>query len=262
MDRFLSQSYCWSRRRRACPTCKGLSPVAGRAGRAGGAGAADCLRERREPDDGASRGAGARDGAARHRSARDDGVWCNWCWWKAPCWRSSPPRSGRVVRLVVRAVCGRQDQSAGQSRAPGSTGRLAGAGFGLALTAGRDVSFRARAGVARLASVKPASALKGGDDPHSRRRLMHALIAAQVAFCFLVLFVAGLFVSTFDTYRSSPRAFRQTPSASGYGNETAAATCVWDQVAEHLRGLPGVEKCRIGRWAAARAATDGTVCCR
>ena len=55
----------------------------------------------------------------------------------------------------------------------------------------------------RASGMKPASALKGGDDPHSRRRLMHGLIAVQVAFCFLVLFVAGLFAVSFDRLSAS-----------------------------------------------------------
>lgn len=41
--------------------------------------------------------------------------------------------------------------------------------------------------------MKPVSALKGGD-PHARQRMMRLLVAAQVAFCVLVLFVAGLFM--------------------------------------------------------------------
>ena len=59
----------------------------------------------------------------------------------------------------------------------------------------------------RASSVKPASALKGGDNPQSRRRLMHALIAAQVAFCFLVHFGAGLFVSTLEKLSQQPTGF-------------------------------------------------------
>ena len=70
-------------------------------------------------------------------------------------------------------------------------------GFGLALALGVTFLFGLVPAL-RASAVKPASALKGGEDPHSRRRLMHALIAVQVAFCFLVLFVAGLFVATFD----------------------------------------------------------------
>ena len=70
-------------------------------------------------------------------------------------------------------------------------------GFGLALTLVVTFLFGLIPAL-RASAIKPASALKGGEDPHSRRRFMHALIAAQVAFCFLVLFVAGLFVATFE----------------------------------------------------------------
>jgi putative ABC transport system permease protein len=61
----------------------------------------------------------------------------------------------------------------------------------------------------RSSGVKPALALKGGEDPHSRRRVMHGLIALQVAFCFLVLFVAGLFVNSFDRLSNRLWAFRR-----------------------------------------------------
>src|SRR5262249_31106603 len=38
----------------------------------------------------------------------------------------------------------------------------------------------------RASSVKPASALRGGEDPRWRGRMMRSLIAIQVAFCFVV----------------------------------------------------------------------------
>src|SRR5439155_10750872 len=79
-------------------------------------------------------------------------------------------------------------------------------GFGLALALGVMFLF-GLAPALRASAVKPVTALKGGDDPHSRRRLMHSLIAAQVAFCFLVLFVAGLFVATFDRLSKEPTGF-------------------------------------------------------
>ena len=86
------------------------------------------------------------------------------------------------------------------------------------------------------------SALKGGEDPHSRRRLMHALIAVQVAFCFLVLFVAGLFVATFERLSDQPTGFSADRLLT---LETVArrpqSPVFWDQVAEHLRAVPGVE---------------------
>jgi len=39
------------------------------------------------------------------------------------------------------------------------------------------------------------------------RRLMHALVAAQVAFCFVVHFVSGLFVASFDRLSNQPTGF-------------------------------------------------------
>jgi hypothetical protein len=78
--------------------------------------------------------------------------------------------------------------------------------FGLLLTAAVVLLF-GLAPALRASVVKPASALKGGEDPHARRRLMHALIASQVAFCFLILFVAGLFVVTFDRLSTRPMGF-------------------------------------------------------
>jgi predicted permease len=115
-------------------------------------------------------------------------------------------------------------------------------GFGLALTLVVMFLFGLIPAL-RVSAIKPASALKGGEDPHSRRRLMHALVAAQVAFCFLVLFVAGLLVATFD---------RLAHQSTGFSAErllildTVAlhpqAPQAWDQVADQLRGVPGVER--------------------
>src|SRR6185503_19167509 len=46
-------------------------------------------------------------------------------------------------------------------------------GFALALTIGVTFLFGLLPAL-RASAVKPASALKGGEDPHSRRRMMHA----------------------------------------------------------------------------------------
>src|SRR5215831_2487484 len=78
--------------------------------------------------------------------------------------------------------------------------------FGLLLTAAVTLLF-GLAPALRASGVKPASALKGGADPHARPRLMHGLIAVQVAFSFLILLVAGLFVSTFDRLSHRPMGF-------------------------------------------------------
>ena len=61
--------------------------------------------------------------------------------------------------------------------------------FGLALTLAVTILF-GLAPALRASAVKPMSAIKGGEDPHSRRRLMNALIAAQVAFCLCCLLQA------------------------------------------------------------------------
>ena len=98
----------------------------------------------------------------------------------------------------------------------------------------------------RASAIQPASALKGGQDPHARRRLMYALIAAQVAFCCLVLFVAGLFVSTFQRLSQQPLGFSAdrllvldtvTPDP--------VSSTTWLQLADQLRSIPGVERVSV-----------------
>ena len=101
----------------------------------------------------------------------------------------------------------------------------------------------------RASSVKPASALKGGEDPHSRRRLMYALIAAQVAFCFIVQFAAGLFVATFDRLAHQPTGFSsERVVVVDVAARQPQPPAAWDEVAEHLRTLPGVDKVAMAGW--------------
>jgi putative ABC transport system permease protein len=99
-------------------------------------------------------------------------------------------------------------------------------------------------------SVQPVTALKGGEEPHSKRRSMYALIAAQVAFCFVVLFLAGLFVATFRNLSSRPLGFDpknllliETYTPQGQSPES------WSQMAETLEAVPGVKKVSISNWA-------------
>ena len=98
----------------------------------------------------------------------------------------------------------------------------------------------------RASSIQPASALKGGEDPHSRRTLMYALIGAQVALCCLVLFVAGLFVSTLQRLSHQPVGFspdRLLILDTVTREPVAPAT--WLQVADQLRSTPGVERVSV-----------------
>ena len=102
----------------------------------------------------------------------------------------------------------------------------------------------------RASAVKPVSALKGGeDDPQSRRRLMHGMIAAQVAFCFLVIFISGLFVRTFESLANKPLGFApDNLLLLDVVTQQGQPAVVWDQIADSLRSVPGVERVAIAGW--------------
>jgi predicted permease len=121
-------------------------------------------------------------------------------------------------------------------------------GFGLALTLIVMLLFGLTPAL-RASTVQPAGALRGGEDPHTRRRTMHALIAAQVAFCFLVLFVAGLFAATFERLSHRPTGFSADRLLLLHTvAQREEAPVFWDQVAEHLRTVPGVEAVALAGW--------------
>jgi putative ABC transport system permease protein len=120
--------------------------------------------------------------------------------------------------------------------------------FGLLLTATVMFLFGLIPSL-RASAVRPASALKGGSDARARRGPMHLLIVAQVAFCFLVLFVAGLFARTFEQLAHKPLGFSAerllaVETVTGHGE----APVYWDQIADHLRAVPGVESVAIAGW--------------
>ena len=116
-------------------------------------------------------------------------------------------------------------------------------GFVAMLSAGVTLLF-GLAPALKASAVRPASALKGGENPVVRGRLMHMLVAVQVAFCFLVLFVA-----TFD---------RLTHETTGFSAERvlnleavthqAQPPAFWEQVEEHLREVPEVESVAMTTW--------------
>jgi predicted permease len=101
----------------------------------------------------------------------------------------------------------------------------------------------------RASVVRPVAALKGGEDPHSPRRLIRGAIALQVAFCFLVLFLSSLFVTSFQRLENRPLGFSTDrllllETVAGKGQ----LPVVWNQTAEALRAAPGVESVAISRW--------------
>jgi predicted permease len=93
------------------------------------------------------------------------------------------------------------------------------------------------------------AALKGGEDPHSPRRLMLGTIALQVAFCVLVLFLSSLFVTSFQRLENRPLGFSTDrllllETVAGKGQ----LPVVWNQTAEALRAAPGVNSVAISGW--------------
>lgn len=121
-------------------------------------------------------------------------------------------------------------------------------GFGVALIIGATLLFGLLPAL-RASAVKPVNALKGGDDPHARRRLIHGMVAGQVAFCFLVVFVGGLFVATFNQLTHVPTGFSADriltlETVAGKGLSPMA----WEQMEDHLRSLPGVETVALAGW--------------
>ncbi len=101
----------------------------------------------------------------------------------------------------------------------------------------------------RASATQPTDALKGGGDPHSRGRWMRALIALQTAFCFVVLFVAGLFVATFDHLQKQANGFSSVRILNiDVVNPANEPSVLWDQVADRLRALTGVQAVAYADW--------------
>lgn len=101
----------------------------------------------------------------------------------------------------------------------------------------------------RASAVQPVAALKGGEDPHSPRRLMRGAIALQVAFCVLILFLSSLFVASFQRLQNRPLGFSTDrllllQTVAGKGQLPVA----WNQTAEALRAAPGVDSVAISGW--------------
>ena len=134
--------------------------------------------------------------------------------------------------------------------------RLLGFGLGLTLVVTIVLSL---APALRASAVRPAAALKGGDDPHTRRPLMGALIGAQVAFCFVVLFIAGLFVATFNRLANQPVGYSVDRLLAVDAVAIQPRTSIyWNQVAEHLQALPGVETASVAYFPLMGGAAEAT----
>jgi putative ABC transport system permease protein len=156
------------------------------------------------------------------------GLGAGFAWWAAPLVVGTIGTPDNPVRLIL----------------PSDWRVL---GFSVAMALGCTILF-GLAPALRASAVKPVSGLKGGD-PHARQRMMGLLVAAQVAFCVLVLFVAGLFMATSD---------RLSRQRTGFSAERLLtletvtpqplSDVLWSQVAERLRTVPGVEASAVCEW--------------
>jgi predicted permease len=119
-------------------------------------------------------------------------------------------------------------------------------GFGLIILV---VVFLGLLPALRASAVRPVVALKGGEEPHLPRRFMRGAVALQVAFCFLVLFLSSLFVASFERLQNRPLGFSTDrllllETVAGKGQ----LPVVWNQTAEALRAVPGVNSVAISGW--------------
>jgi predicted permease len=79
---------------------------------------------------------------------------------------------------------------------------------------------------------------------------MHALVAAQVAFCFLIHFVAGLFIATFEKLSHRPTGFSsERVLALDTVSERPQPPAAWEQLVARLRETPGVEAAALAGFA-------------
>ncbi|MFZ0747346.1 MAG: FtsX-like permease family protein [Terracidiphilus sp.] len=121
------------------------------------------------------------------------------------------------------------------------------AGFAVLLTLAVTMLFGMLPAL-RASGVRPGNALKGDEEPRSKAAWMQSMIAVQVAFCFVVLFLAGLFAVTEATL-GQPMGFTAERLLLLDTVSRAEQPAVkWDQMVAALRNLPGVQSAALEDW--------------
>jgi putative ABC transport system permease protein len=109
----------------------------------------------------------------------------------------------------------------------------------------------------RASAVRPADALRSAPGRQTARiGLFRPLVAAQVAFSFVVLFVAGLCLTSFVKLlqidlgfdRDNLALVRVSTAQSSPDPDGTGAPEIWQQLLERLRRLPGVESVGLSPW--------------
>ena len=124
-------------------------------------------------------------------------------------------------------------------------------GFGAALTVFVTLVF-GLAPALRASAARPVGVLRGREAPPAHGQLTRGLVAAQMAFCMFVLFVAALFVTTAGklSYRQlgfDPDHLLVMDIDSRTGKPLDAVR--WTAVADRLREAPGVDGAAASGWA-------------
>ena len=121
-------------------------------------------------------------------------------------------------------------------------------GFGLILTLGVTLLLGLMPALA-ASRLKPMNALKDTSTWSSKGQLMNVLIAGQVAFCFLVLFLAGLFAATFEKLTKQPVGFSaERLLLLDTVTQQPLPAVKWQQMVDNLRAAPGVQSAALEAW--------------
>jgi predicted permease len=107
----------------------------------------------------------------------------------------------------------------------------------------------------RASAVSPNDALKSGSGKQTARiGLFRPLVAAQTAFSFLVLFVAGLFLASFAKLVRTDLGFDRNNlvvvevEARDLRQDGQKAFAVWRQLLDRLKESPGVQSASLSGW--------------
>ena len=108
----------------------------------------------------------------------------------------------------------------------------------------------------RASGVSPGDALKSGAGRQTARiGLFRPLVAAQVAFSFVVLFVAGLCLTSFVKLLRTDLGFDQrnlalvSVAAVAVPPDQATPRASWQHLLERLEQIPGIESASLSPWA-------------
>jgi predicted permease len=100
----------------------------------------------------------------------------------------------------------------------------------------------------QVSGINPWNALKG-DTTRRSGPFAYFLIAGQTGFCFLVLFIGALLVASFERLSHQPTGFSSDRILTLETLTTTPMNAVfWEQVAERLRSVPGVEDVALSEW--------------